>query len=119
VSAKTLVLFLGTAPYGFENSETVVRLADAALAKGHQVRIFASADAVYIAALHQHPAGLPDVFASFGDLIERGLEVELCGSCLQMRGLSRQPLMEGAKPSSLQGLFTSVAEADAFLSFGG
>lgn len=117
--SKILSIFLGTPPYGYQNAETVRRLAEAALAKGHQVRIFASADAVHIAELGQRPAGLPDALAGLVGLIQRGAEVELCGSCLGMRGLSRERLAEGARPSSLKGLFTAVGEADAFLSFGG
>ena len=119
MNPKTLSIFLGTPPYGHENADTVIRLTEAALAKGHRVRIFASADAVHIAQRDQHPAGLPDALAGLTALIERGAQVELCGSCLRMRGLSSEQLVDGARPSSLKGLFTAVAEADAFLSFGG
>ncbi|MCC6179844.1 MAG: DsrE family protein [Chloroflexi bacterium] len=119
MNPKTLSVFLGTPPYGYQNAETVRRLAEAALANGHRVRIFASADAVHIAERGQHPAGLPDALAGLTALIERGAQVELCGSCLRMRGLSQERLAEGARPSSLKGLFTAVGEAHAFLSFGG
>jgi tRNA 2-thiouridine synthesizing protein D len=119
MNPKSLSIFLGTPPYGYENTDTVLRLADAALAKGHRVRIFASADSVHIAELDQHPSGLPDALAGLTGLVQRGAQVELCGSCRRMRGLSREHLVEGARPSSLKGLFSAVDEADAFLSFGG
>lgn len=118
MSAKILTIFLGTSPYGFENTDTVLRLAEAALAKGHQVRLFASADGVYIAEMGQHAAGLPDPLAGLTQLIGRGLQVELCGSCVHMRGLAREQLVDGAEPSSLRGLFTALSNTDVFLSFG-
>ena len=118
MSTKTLVLFLGTPPYGYENADTVFRLAEAALAEGHQVRLFASADGVHVAEREQHPTGLPDLLAGLGALVERGLDIELCGSCLRMRGLSSERIADGMQPSSLKGLFAAVMDADAFLSFG-
>ena len=113
------MLFLATTPYGSEDADTALRLARAALAKGHRVRLFASADAVHVAQTGQQPTGLPNTPAELQDLMALGLQVELCGSCLRFRGLGRNLLVEGAEPSSLKGLFAAVSEADAFLSFGG
>lgn len=119
MESKTLVIFLTTTPYGSENADTALRLAEAALAKGHRVRLFASADGVHVAQLGQRPAGLPDALATLRAAIAHGLAVELCGSCLRFRGLGRDLLVEGTEPSSLQGLFTAVTQADAFVTFGG
>ena len=118
MAPRTLVLFLTTPPYAGENVDTAFRLAEAALAKGHRVRLFASADGVHVAELGQHPAGVPDALSGLRDLIERGLQVELCGSCLRYRGLGRDLLVQGAEPSSLKGLFTTVRESDAFVCLG-
>ncbi|MBI3979675.1 MAG: DsrE family protein [Chloroflexi bacterium] len=119
MSEKTLVIFLATTPYGHENADTALRLAEAALAKGHRVRLFASGDGVHLAQLGQRPAGLPDALANLARLMGQGLQVELCGSCLRFRGLGRELLVEGAEPSSLKGLFAAVAGADAFVTLGG
>lgn len=119
MSSKTLVIFLATTPYGSQNADTALRLAEAALAKGHRVRLFASADGVHVAQAGQRPVGVPDTLAALHSAISHGLAVELCGSCLRFRGLRRDLLVEGTGPSSLQGLFAAVAEADAFVSFGG
>jgi len=117
VSSKTLAIFLAASPYSGESTETALRLAEAALGKGHRVRVFASGDGVYLPQIGQHAAGIPDALAELRDLVPRGLHVELCGSCLRLRGVSRELIVEGAEPSSLKGLFTAVEEADAFLSF--
>ena len=116
---KTLVIFLATTPYGNGNAATALRLAEAAVAKGHRVVLFASADAVHLAQVGQHPSGVPDALADLQRLIARGLQVELCGTCLRFRGLGRELLVEGAAPSSLKNLFASVANADAFVSLTG
>jgi sulfur relay (sulfurtransferase) complex TusBCD TusD component (DsrE family) len=44
---KEIVLFLSTTPYSYENTHTIIRLADAALRKGHGVRLIASGDGVF------------------------------------------------------------------------
>ena len=116
---KTLVIFLATTPYGGENTDTALRLAEAALTKGHRVVLFASADGVHLAQVGQRPSGVPDALAGLQRLVERGLQVELCGTCLRFRGLGRELLVAGAAPSSLKNLFASVANADAFVSLTG
>ncbi len=115
---KTLTLFLASTPYSGQNADTALRLAEAALARGHTVRLFASADGVHLAQDGQRPAGVPDLPTTFATLIERGLQVELCGSCLRFRGLGRDRLVAGAEPSSLKGLFGAIDASDAVLSLG-
>lgn len=85
-------------PFGFENALTTLRLADAALAKGYRVNLFASADAVYAFERGQKAAGLPDPVKGFSELIARGLRVELCGSCLTLRGIGKEGVLDGSDP---------------------
>jgi len=117
MNSKTLVIFLAASPYGGESAETALRLSEAALAKGHHVRLFASGDGVHLPQIGQRAAGIPDTLAELRGLMPRGLQVELCGSCLRIRGMRRELIVEGAEPGSLKGLFVAVSEADAFLSF--
>jgi sulfur relay (sulfurtransferase) complex TusBCD TusD component (DsrE family) len=98
MNPKTLSIFLRTSPHGYESADAGLWPAEAALAKGHPVRTFASADGVHIAELDQHPAGLPEALTGLTALIERGLQVELCESCLRVRGLSREQLVDGMRP---------------------
>lgn len=115
---KTLTIFLGSTPYSGQNADTALRLAEAALARGHTVHLFASADGVHLAQVGQRPAGVPDPAAALARVVGQGLQVELCGSCLRYRGLGRDLLVEGAAPSSLKGLFAAIAVSDALLSLG-
>ncbi|HEY3366122.1 MAG TPA: DsrE family protein [Symbiobacteriaceae bacterium] len=115
---KTLTLFLTATPFGAQSATTTLNLAEAALDKGYKVNLFLSADAVYGSAAGQKAAGLPQVGERLPALIAKGLRVDLCGSCLQLRGLRGDMRMEGPQPSSLKNLFTMVAESKAFVALG-
>lgn len=115
---KTLTIFLASPPYSGQDTDTALRLAEAALARGHAVHLFASADGVHLAQVGQRPAGVPDVPAALARVLAQGLQVELCGSCLRYRGLGRDLLVEGTAPGSLKGLFGAIAASDAVLSLG-
>ena len=45
--SKTITILLSTTPYSFENTHTAARIAEAALAKGYEVIVFASGDGVH------------------------------------------------------------------------
>ncbi len=70
---KEIVLFLSTTPYSFENTHTIFRLADAALQKGHPVRLIASNDGVFSIVKGQLPKSLSEL----SDLVGRGLRVDI------------------------------------------
>lgn len=115
---RTLTIFLTAAPYAGEFASTAMRLAKAALETGHQVSLFASADGVYAFTIGHRVKGLPDAEAGFRLLIEQGQHVELCGSCLTIRGLRREQLLSGAEPSSMAGLFRLIRQSDAVITLG-
>jgi len=118
MSRKTLTIFLTAAPYSGGSASAAIRLARAALEAGHRVNLFASADGVYGLTVGHRVKGLPDAGAGFRMLIERGLRVELCGSCLTIRGVRPEQLLAGAEPSSLSGLFRLIRESDVALTMG-
>jgi sulfur relay (sulfurtransferase) complex TusBCD TusD component (DsrE family) len=115
---KTLTLFLSAPPYAGQAASTAMRLAKAALEAGHQVNLFASGDGVYVFTTGHRPKGIPDVEAGFRALVAQGQHVELCGSCLTVRGLKREQLLPGAEPSSMPGLFRLVRASDVVLTLG-
>jgi sulfur relay (sulfurtransferase) complex TusBCD TusD component (DsrE family) len=116
--AKTLTLFLTTPPYGHENTLTALRLAEAALAQGHRVNLFASADAVYAFDHRQRVVGLTDHVKGFINLMAAGLHVELCGSCLALRGMCQDDVLDGSQPSSMKRLFGLAEGSDVFITLG-
>lgn len=74
---KTITLFLSTSPYSYENTLTSVRIADAALDKGHKVNLIASADGVYSFLTKQKAKGILNAEEEFTRLIQKGLKVYL------------------------------------------
>ncbi len=115
---KVLTIFLTAAPYAGEFASTAMRLAKAALEAGHRVNLFASADGVYAFTTGHRAKGLPNAEAGFRLLIEQGQHVELCGSCLAIRGLRREHLLPEPEPSSMQRLFRLIRESDAVITVG-
>jgi sulfur relay (sulfurtransferase) complex TusBCD TusD component (DsrE family) len=71
--SKEIVMFLTTTPYSSENTHTIIRLADAALKKGHKVKLIASGDGVFSIVKGQVPASL----SALEDLVGRGLKVDI------------------------------------------
>jgi hypothetical protein len=70
---KEIVMFLSTTPYSFENTHTIVKLADAALRKGQKVRLVASGDGVFSIVKGQVPQSL----SALEELVGRGLKVDI------------------------------------------
>ncbi len=74
---KTFTLYLSTSPYSFENTLSAVRIADAALNKGHVVNVIASADGVYCFLKKQKAKGITNAEEEFTKLMQKGLKVYL------------------------------------------
>ncbi len=70
---KEIVMFLSTTPYSFQNTHTILRLADSALKKGRKVRLIASNDGVFSIVKGQVPQSL----SALVDLVGRGLKVDI------------------------------------------
>ena len=70
---KEIVMFLTTTPYSYENTHTIIRLADTALKKGHKVRLVASGDGVFSIVKGQ----VPQALAALEDLAGKGLKVDI------------------------------------------
>jgi len=115
---KALTVFLTTPPFAHENSYTVLRLIEAALEKGYPVNLFASADGVHNFTTGQRASGLPEIGSAFEQLIQKGLHVELCGSCLGLRGIGREDVLPGSNLSSMKRLFGLIKNSDVFITLG-
>ncbi|MBI5408656.1 MAG: DsrE family protein [Nitrospirae bacterium] len=75
--AKKITLFLNTSPYSYENTYTAMKIAEAALEKGLQTHVVASADGVYNFLNGQKGKGLPHAADGFKALMDKGLKVDL------------------------------------------
>ena len=110
--AKTLSMILWTAPYGCQNTSTALKLARAATKKGYSVRLFASGDGVHNFTKDQKASGIPHAEREFSEALQTGLKVELCGTCLNFRGIKAEDIVSGAERSTMKNLFSMVKESD-------
>jgi len=74
---KQITLMLGSPPYGGQDVDTVIGIADAALKRGHDVTIVGSGDGTYAFLKGQHASGAPNAEMGFVALMEQGARVEL------------------------------------------
>jgi uncharacterized protein involved in oxidation of intracellular sulfur len=114
VAVKTLVL-VNDPPYGTERAYNGLRLANAlARRDGQEVRVFLMADAVGCVKRGQKtPNGYYNLERMLGAAIRHGVEVALCGTCMDARGLTEAELVDGAVRSSLEELADWTLWADA------
>lgn len=110
--ARTLSMILWTTPYGCQNTSTALKLARAAAQKGYSVRLFASGDGVHNFTNGQKASGIPNAEKEFSELMQSGLKVELCGTCLNFRGVMNEDIAVGAERSTMKNLFSMVKESD-------
>jgi sulfur relay (sulfurtransferase) complex TusBCD TusD component (DsrE family) len=74
---EKITLFLNTSPYSYENTYTAMKIAEAALDKGLETHVVASADGVYNFLKGQKGKGLPHAADGFKSLMDKGLKIDL------------------------------------------
>ena len=90
--ARLGILFFD-GPYQKQASETVVKLSNAALDKGHEVRIFCYMDAVNALLENQKKIeGIFNIEEGFREILTKGAVVRLCNLCLLVRGTMKNCL---------------------------
>ena len=90
--ARLGILFFD-GPYQTQASETVVKLASAALDKGHEVRIFCYMDAVNALLENQKEIeGIFNIEKGFKDILAKRATIRLCNLCLLVRGTMKNCL---------------------------
>ena len=115
-----VLLIVNDAPYGSEKPYNALRLA-MALQREHedvQLRIFLMADAVTCALPNQStPDSYYNIQRMLRAVVAKGGEVKACGSCVQARGLSDVPLLEGVEVSTMSQLAQWVVSSERVLTF--
>ena len=106
-------------PYDTERAYNALRLATTLTKReGEQVRVFLMAGAVAAARAHQTlPQGHYNLEIMLHNVLRRGGEVALCGSCMDARGIADGDVLEGARRSSMDELADWTAWSDRVLVF--
>ncbi len=104
-------------PYSYQDLDTALNIAEAGLDKGHDVGIFLFTDSVLATLSRVKPIrmdrNIPQRMQAM--IAEKGLRVDICGICMDYRGVSREEIIEGATPSGLPELAALMATSDRFI----
>jgi tRNA 2-thiouridine synthesizing protein D len=73
-----------------------LKLADAAMRKGHRVNLFCFGEGVTVLKKGQAPKNFPNLLDMMEDMMGRGLQVAACRTCSIARGYGPDDLVEGA-----------------------
>lgn len=117
---KILIIF-NREPY--DNTDVTwngLRLAGKLVDGGSVVRLFLMNDAVDMARdACRPPEGYDqDLSQMLKDLIGRGVQVKVCGTCMTRCGLYRNhPYFDGAESSTMQALADWVVDSDKVITF--
>ncbi len=117
---KVLIIFNGVPYNDTDVTWNGLRQAEALRASGAQVRIFLMNDSVDMARESCKPPEHYefDLSQMLKDLISKGVEVKVCGTCMTRCGIHKnEPYFEGANSSSQAELAQWVLDSDKVLSF--
>ncbi len=105
-------------PYTYEDLDTAIKIAEAAIEKGHEVSLFLFADSVLCINKNVKPIRIDrNIPQKLKEMIAAGkLRVDICGICMDYRGVTGEMIVEGAKPSGLPELAQLIYSSDRFIS---
>ncbi|MHA1409256.1 MAG: DsrE/DsrF/TusD sulfur relay family protein [Candidatus Odinarchaeia archaeon] len=116
-----IAFLLMTTPYTMESSDTVIKLAQAALEEGHEITgIYLYSDGVYNANKSIDPKSEEErnIAQLFKDLADKGVPIRICPVCSNYRGLPDEQLfVEGAEFDGLAGFAEMFEDADKVIAF--
>ncbi len=113
-----LGFYLKSAPFSSTRGETLYHLALAALDKGIQVILFLDLDGVlHTVNTQKSLESLEMPKDRFFTLIERGVSIYICSTCLCAFGLlDPDLLLEGVKVGNMENLATMLSDVDRLVS---
>lgn len=110
----TISFLFFSGPYQSESPETTIELANAALDKGINVKIFCYMDAVNCVKKGQKKVPcVVNIEEKFKELIAKGAEIRLCTLCMLVRGT--KDYIEGAKRAGTPDILDMVEQSDKVL----
>ena len=116
-----IAFLLMTSPYTFQNSDTVIKLAKAAVKAGHEVTgIYLYTDGAYNVVNTIKPSDERDrnIADLFKELTEEGVTVVSCPICAEYRGIYDENLLvDGTSFDGLGALSEFVEHSDRILIF--
>jgi uncharacterized protein involved in oxidation of intracellular sulfur len=113
-----VLLVVNTPPYGSEGPYNAFRLADALALRDEHVEVFLMGDAVQAARAGQDPRGAhASLEQMLEGLLEKGVDVCLCGTCCATRGLNEHDLVAHVRVATIHDLAEATVRCERVLSF--
>lgn len=114
-----MLIILNEPAYGNERTYNGLRLAiSLAKAEDVELRVFLMGDAVTAAKPGQKtPAGYYNLERMLKGITSKGIALGACGTCIDARGMTDEPLVEGAHRSSMAELTAWTIWADKVVTF--
>ena len=114
----SVALLVNASPYGTEGPFNALRLAQALEMADERVELLFMGDAVNTARHGQDPrTAHASLEALLAELVDKGVNVTLCGTCCQTRGLQEGDLVEGVVVGTIHDFARIVKECDKTVSF--
>ena len=113
-----LTIVVNDSPYGIEKPWNALRLASTAASDGIEVRLFLLGDSVASAKKGQKtPDGYYNMEMMLRALVNKGVIIKACGTCLNARGLDVSEIVDGVERGSMKILSEWVQVSDKVISF--
>jgi uncharacterized protein involved in oxidation of intracellular sulfur len=114
-----ILVILNEPAYGNERTYNGLRLALSLVkSEGVAVRVFLMGDAVSAAKPRQQtPEGYYNLERMLKGLVQKGVPIGVCGTCLDARGMTDDPLVEGVHRSTMAELTAWTIAAGKVVTF--
>ncbi len=116
---QKILIIIHAAPYGSERCLSALRLATSLVGSDQKpsVRLFLMSDATVLGLPNQIDGAGNGLQGMVEPLIAQGVDIRLCRTCAQNRGLSELPLIAGMSIGTLVELADATLEADKVITF--
>ncbi|OGD14787.1 MAG: hypothetical protein A2V76_02610 [Candidatus Aminicenantes bacterium RBG_16_63_14] len=115
---ENITIVINDAPYGTEKAWNALRLAKTLVVIKQKVQVFLLGDAVALVKKGQKtPTGYYNLAQMVTDLIASGVEVRVCVTCIDSRGLRVEELVDGVVVGKMLDLAHWVKEGSKVLTF--
>jgi tRNA 2-thiouridine synthesizing protein D len=114
--AKTLTIHIRSGTMMNMDANVMVKIAEAAIAKGYKVNIFGYGEGVMTIKEGQDPKRFPNIGKILQELADKGATIAVCETCCAARGIKRGEEIKGSKIGSLTNdLSKFIAESDRMI----
>ena len=114
-----LQIIISLSPFQNELVDHSIKIANAALDKGHIVSMFLYMDGVYNMTLSQNgdPFKMESISQRIRKLIQRGITIKSCKLCKMLRGVQTENMPPEIEATGTADLNDEFTDADAVLTF--